>query len=177
MSSEKVDDDTLLATDFIPMMQETSEKSQPDGKKNEIRKKKALIIEKWAKVPRQHTMMFCSMRGQEHHKERMGCILESERVHEARHDLFAVETISNAYDEMNFMYFSQIREGARKVMRLGDEGAKKPSFVRIALNPTSMKTSRWGYPTTFLTHHPSGLWMGRATPRMDEKYPMLRGRR
>ena len=103
MTSGNIDDNTLLVTDFIPMAQEVYEKFQPDGKKNEIRKKQALSIEKWAISENQHTMMFSLLHGQEHHKERTDCILEMERVHEARPDLFSVDTISATFEGMNLI--------------------------------------------------------------------------
>ena len=169
MTSENVDDNTLLVTDFIPVLQEAYEKFQPEGKKNEIRKKQVLSIEKWVKAAKQHTMMFGLLHGLEHQKERAECILEMERVHEARPDLFSVETISAAFEEMNYVYCAQIREGTRKIMRLGGEGMKKPAFARIALNPTVSNKTRWEYPTVFLMHHDSGLWLARIVPRMEEK--------
>ena len=79
----------------------------------------------------------------------------------------SVDTISATYEEMIYLYCAQIRDGARKIMRLGGDGMKKPAFARIALNPTSGNKTRWEYPTVFLMHHASGLWLSRIIPRME----------
>ena len=80
-----------------------------------------------------------------------------------------METISAAYEEMNSVYCAQIREGARKIIRLGGDGMKKPAFARIALNPTVGDRTRREYPTVFLMRRDSGLWLALIVPRMEEK--------
>ena len=114
MSSGNIDDDddALLAYGFSPTSQELYEKPQPDGEKNEGVEKQALIIEKWAMAARQHTMMFCLLRGQDHRKGRIDCIIELERVREARPGLFDVELVSNTSEVVGFIYCSQILESA-----------------------------------------------------------------
>ena len=169
MSAENIDDNSLLVSDFIPITQEAYENFQPDGKKNEPRKKQSLIVEKWVKAAKQHTLMFCLIHGEEHGRERRERIMELEKIHEARPDIFTVDIISGVYEEMNYLYCAQIREGTRKIMRLGGEGMKKPSFARIALNPTANNRTRWEYPTVFLMHHEAGHWLSRVIPRMEEK--------
>ena len=168
MSSENVGDNTVLAADFIPLIQGEYGKFQPCGKRMRYAKQ-ALCVEKWAKADKQHTMMFSLLRGEEHHKERDDFILGLERVRESRPDLFAVDMISATYEEMTSIYCSQIREGTRKVMRPGWAGMKNPGFARIAINPTTTNRSRWEYPTTFLMRRASGLWLARIIPTMEEK--------
>ena len=79
ISPENVGGRTLLVSDFLPLSQEVYVKFQPDGKKNEPRKKQALSVEKWAKAAKQHTEMLCLPHGLEREKERTECILEMER--------------------------------------------------------------------------------------------------
>ena len=142
--------------------------SNPKAKRTN-REKAGTEHRKWVKAARKHSMLFSLLQGQDHMKERIECILEMGRAHEARPDLFSVDTISATYEEMNYLYCAQIRDGARKIMRLGGDGVKKPAFARIALNPTSGNKTRWGYPTVFLMRHASGLWLSRIIPRMEEK--------
>ena len=96
-------------------------------------------------------------------------MLELERLHEARPELFTVDFISEPFEEMNFHYIAQIREGTRKLMRLGAGRVRKPDFARLALNCVHGKAPRWEYPTTFLMRHRAGLWLSRIVPKLEEK--------
>ena len=55
MTSENIDDNTLLVTYLVPMTQEMYEKFHPDGEKNEIRKKHSLSIENGS-MPKSNTL-------------------------------------------------------------------------------------------------------------------------
>ena len=143
LSSEGVHDETLLIGDFTPWSQEAYDKYQPDAKKNEARRKQALSIGKFAKAGRQHTLMFGLLHGKEHCEERIACILELGRLHESRPEIFTVEFATDAFGEMNFHYIAQIKEGTRKVIRMGAGGVKNPSFARIALNSSDGKGPKW----------------------------------
>ena len=169
LSSDGVSDDALLVSDFAPWSQESYDRYQPDPKKNEARRKQALSIEKFAKAGKQHSLMFSLLYGREHYKERADCLLELERLHEARPELFTVDFVSDAFEEMNFHYISQVKEGTRKVIRLGADRVKKPDFARLALNCVDGRGPRWEYPTTFSMRHSAGLWMSRIIPKLEEK--------
>ena len=169
LSSEGTSDDALLVSDFLPWAQDSYGRYQPDGKKNETRRKQALIIEKFAKAGKQHTLMFSLLYGKEHYKKRCECLLELGRLREARPELSTVDFATETFEEMNFHYIAQIREGARKVTRLGADRVKKPDFARLALNVADGKSPRWEYPTTFLMRHPAGLWLARIIPKLEEK--------
>ena len=71
--------------------------------------------------------------------------------------------------KMNYRYIDQIKDGTRKIVRIGGDGMRKPGFARIALCPVNGKAPRWEYPPTFLMRHAAGLWMSRIAPRMEEK--------
>ena len=169
LSSEGTSDDALLVGDFIPRTQESYDKSQPDIKKNESRRKQALSIEKFVKEGKQHSLMFSLLYGKEHYKERLECLLELERLREARPELFTVDFASETFEEMNSHYIDQIREGTRKATSLGVGRVKKPDFARLALNCVNGRAPRWEYPTTFLMRHPAGLWLSRIIPKLEEK--------
>ena len=78
---------------------------------------------------------------------------------------FTIET----FGEMNYRYIALIRDGTRKIMRLGWDGMRKPGFARIALCSSDATAPRWEYPPTFLMHRETGLWISRVVPRMEEK--------
>ena len=76
LDSEGVPGDALLIGDFILWSQEAYDKYQPDVKKNEARRKKALSIDKFAKAGKQQTMMFGLLHGKEHCEEILACLAE-----------------------------------------------------------------------------------------------------
>ena len=136
---------------------------------NDARRKQALSIEKFAKEGKQHTLTFGLLHGNEHIKERLACLDELGRVLGARPELFTVDFAPEDFGEQNPHYVSRIKEGGRKVVRMGAGGCKKPSFPRIALNSVGGKCPRWECPTTCPMRHPAGLWLSRIIPMMGEK--------
>ena len=169
LSSEGISDDALLVSDFAPWSQESYDKYHPDVQKNEARRKQALIIEKFVKAGKQHTLYFGMIYGKGHCKERLDCIADLGRVRDDRPELFTVEFVAESFGEMDFQYLSQIKEGARKVIMLGADNARKPNFARIALRRMDGKGARWEYPTTCLMRHSAGWWLSRIIPKLEEK--------
>ena len=169
LSSEGTSEDALLVSDVIPWSQESYERYQPDPRENEERGKQALSIEKIAKAGKQHSLMVSMIYGKGHYKERLGCLLELERLHEARPELFTVDFVSGAFEEMNFHYIAQVKEGTRNVIRLGADRVEKPGFARLALNCVDGKGHRWEYPAAFLMRRSAGLWLSRIIPKLEEK--------
>ena len=78
--------------------------------------------------------MFSLMYGRDHYKERLDCLLELERLREARPELFTVEFVSESFEAMNIHYIAQIKEGSRRVVMLGADRVTKPDFARLSLN-------------------------------------------
>ena len=90
-------------------------------------------------------------------------------MREARPELFTLEFVSESFEEMNFHYIAQIKDGSKKVIMLGADRVKKPDFARLALNCVDGRRHRWEYPTTFPMRHPEGLWLARIVPKLEEK--------
>ena len=168
LSPEGIPDDALQVGDFIPWSQDSYGRFQPDMK-NEARRKQALSIEKFVKAGQQNPLMFSLIYGKWNYKERAECLAELERLRVARPELFTAEFVSETFEEMNFRYEAHIREGARKVMRLGSGRVRKPDFSRLPLSCIDGKSPRWEYPATSLMRHPAGLWLSRIIPKLEEK--------
>ena len=169
LSAGGISDDALLVGDFLPWSQDSYDKYQPHGKKNEARRKQNLSIEKFTKAGKQHTLVFSLLYGKEHYKERYDCLMELERLREAMPELSTVDFATGTFEEMNSHYIAQIRDGARKVTRLGADRAEKPDFARLALNIADGKSHWWEYPTTFPMRHPAGLWLSEIIHMLEEK--------
>ena len=70
-------DEAVLVGNLMPVNHDLYEKFQPDGEKNEHRKKMAMSFDLWVKASRQNTMMFSLLLGMGDMADRMGRILES----------------------------------------------------------------------------------------------------
>ena len=97
-------------------------------------RKHALSIEKFVKAGKQHLLMFSLLYGKEHYKERHDCLMELERLREARPELPTVAFVSDAFEEMDPHYIAQLKEGTRKAIRLAADRVGKTDFARLALN-------------------------------------------
>ena len=150
LTNENIPDETLMVSDFLPWTLDAYEKFQPMEKKMEFRKKQGMGISKFVKAGRHHTLFFAFSYGEEHDAERLACILELEKIHEARPEISPVDFILDTFEEMNYRYIAQIRDGTRKIMRLGGDGMRKPGFARIALCSPNSNWPRWEYPPLFL---------------------------
>ena len=111
-------------------------------------------------------MTFALLHGKGHSKGRLTCISELERIREAIPVLFAVDFAAGAFEEMNYLYCEQIRDGTRGRMGLRADGVKRPTFSRISLDPDGARGPRWEFPTVILMRHDSVIALSRIIPRL-----------
>ena len=95
----------------------------------------------------------------------------SERLRDAHPDLSTHRAIVSKWGGVTYRYISALKEGARKMVRMLPETARKGEFRRNALQPTEGGRARWECPTTFLTERPAGFWLSMAAPRLAENAP------
>ena len=70
---------------------------------------------------------------------------------------------------MAFRYIAEVKEGARKTVRMLPETARKGEMRRKAIAPIPDGRSRWWYQATFLMDRPTGFWQSIAVPRMEDR--------
>ena len=147
LSPENVPDE-VMGSDFTPWSLGAYDKFRPIEKKMGMRKKQGMSIEKFAKASRRHTLLFSLRYGKGRASDRIERIKVLGKIHEERPEIPPVDFIVNTFEEMNFRYIAQIREGDRKIIRLGGEGMRKPGFARISLRPVDGGWHRLEYHPT-----------------------------
>ena len=95
--------------------------------------------------------------------------MELERLHEARPELFTVDFASGTFGEMDFHYIAQIREGTRKLMRLGADRVRKAGFCETFSELPGREASAMGVHDDVSHAESSGAVVIKDYPKVGRK--------
>ena len=151
-------DDAILLGDCTPHTLGAYEAFVTDGKRSEPHGKIPLTVDRYTRCAKKHIELFCLLYGKEHRKERREALEIMIELHETQPDLFTIAFLCQTWVAMSYSYIAEIRDGARRMIRMLPDVVKKTDLRRKALSPGPSGRVLWGYPTTWLMSHPTGYW-------------------
>ena len=162
-------EDALVLADCAPLTADAYDAFTPDSKKLEPRGKAPVTIDRLSRCAKQQIELFCMCFGEEHRKERVDALEIMVQLHETQPELFTVQFLNQCWGAMNFRYISEVKDGARRMMRMLHDGARKTDLRRRALTPTSTGKVVWEFPTVWLMDHDTGYWKTMVLPKLEER--------
>ena len=73
------------------------------------------------------------------------------------------------WEAMSYRYIAEIKDGARRMMRMHPDMARKTDFRRKALSHNATGSSIWAYSTVWLTGRSTGFWQSAVLPKLEER--------
>ena len=171
MSEEHFPDDTVFLGDCFTWAQESYDTFAADGEKLEGWGKQPYWLDRFIRAAKQNVELFGLRYGAEHKPGGLGALDVTERLHGSHPDLVTAQTLVRTLDAMNFRYVAEVKEGARRLVRMLPGSVEKVDFLRNALAPMKSGKPLCGPPSTWLMENESGYWKSCVAPKLEDKVP------
>ena len=175
------DDATCMHSDFASAPTTVLEDCFLEDDKMERRLTAPTTIHGFAKAVTDQINYFGPVYGERHREERIKALLFLLEIHEDTPELFTVEFISSAWEQMNYDFFMKCQEGGKRLRQAVGKHANQIELGRVGCQLGANGKARWFYPRTFEMAKEGGYRSRVVVPKMGgaiekEGFSMARGR-